>query len=656
MGKKEEIVFEVVDLPYPREYLEANDKDETEFRLFDLKSIFSTLEAQKADREYVGDKQYTKWKAEQYALSQKLHDGDFVYTGDFIPKDTPEAVKQVMAKYAALVEEALKIPGLSKGERNAITRRHFGSFAVYIELFSSNEFLISKHWTNADDPDRERFIAINKPTFSWYFQLLQEKNIKIASFFLRRLPALIPEEDRKRHTYICAQTGSGKSELLKILVYSYLRKPDYCSIVVIEPHGDLCEEIARFRENARPPIRPDYFNEAQREKINNSPAGQIFNFVSSLDLGDFNNRLVYIDPTLYDDFTPSINPFQLNDKSEKSIDVTSQQLKDVFEELLRGSSLSLQMETILIPCISVLLRMENATIKDLQIFMDDERNAQLVRIGTQSPNEAHREFFKNAFFAKSYSPTKQSIYTKIQSLLNSPGFASFIAKPSTIDLEAELEAKKLILFNLNKGKMGKDSSEAVGRFIVATIQGIILRRANIEKSARVPAHLFIDECQNYVSPKIEEFLTELRKFGLHLTLANQFIGQNMDTQFKNALLSSTSIKIMGMNNVGSLSVLAKETGADVEELQQLKVGEFFMKCGGRAPLKIYVPEFLMGNKNSMNPHLWNQTKALQKARYYQAKKTAPEATEGEQLSEDIQGGRTTAQRARTTDKKPKFDL
>ena len=109
--------------------------------------------------------------------------------------------------------------------------------------------------------------------------------------------------------------------------------------------------------------------------------------------------------------------------------------------------------------------------------MDDERNGNLVNHGKQSPNEAHREFFQNAFFNKSYGATKQSIYTKIQSLLNSPGFANFIAKPSTFNLEAELNGKKLILFNLSKGKMGDDSSEAAGRFIVAMIQSIIKRRA-----------------------------------------------------------------------------------------------------------------------------------------------------------------------------------
>lgn len=601
MGRKEELVYEVLGLPFPRAYFDELGAEQTGFRSL-------LIETGRVPRS-----------------AQLLYDDQGVYVGDIQAQDTEQAIISVMNEYLALVQEALDIPGLSDDERRKIKDRDFPSYKNYIEAFSSDKHLINKHFPGyAPDAARAHYISNFEPTIQGYISALKKSGLKISSFFLRKLALLIPEADRIKHTYICAATGSGKSELLKMIIYSYLRKPGYCTTVIIEPHGDLCEEVARFKENM------------------------------TTDAGIVQSRnMIYIDPALDDDYTPSINPFQVKDKSEKNIDAVSQALYLAFEELLKSTTLSNQMKAVLIPCICVLLRMENASIDDLQIFMDDEKNGHLVNLGRQSPNEKHRNFFINGFHNKSYVTTKQSIYTKVQSLLNSPSFANFISKRSTFDLEEALNGKGLIIFNLSKGKMGDDSSEAAGRFIVAMIQGIIKKRVWEDKADRVPVHMYIDECQNYVSPSIETVLTELRKYGLHLTLANQFIGQNMDVQFKNALLSSTNIKIIGANSASTLSILAKETGADFDELQKLSVGEFYIKCGkDRKPFKLYVPRFLEGNKNSMSSSEWKDVLREQKAYYYQRKKTIPEQT----LSEEIHAGKQTVKTHGMAPKKPKLPL
>ena len=41
----------------------------------------------------------------------------------------------------------------------------------------------------------------------------------------------------------------------------------------------------------------------------------------------------------------------------------------------------------------------------------------------------------------------------------------------------------------------------------------------------VPVYLYLDEFHNFVSPSIKELFTELRKFALHLTIAQQYEGQ-----------------------------------------------------------------------------------------------------------------------------------
>ncbi|MBA6397594.1 TraM recognition domain-containing protein [Colwellia sp. BRX10-4] len=65
--------------------------------------------------------------------------------------------------------------------------------------------------------------------------------------------------------------------------------------------------------------------------------------------------------------------------------------------------------------------------------------------------------------------------------------------------------------------------QAYGRFIVGLLRIIALQRTNIVIHKRVPILLFIDEFQNFISSDIEKALTQLRKYGLHLVLANQYV-------------------------------------------------------------------------------------------------------------------------------------
>jgi len=43
---------------------------------------------------------------------------------------------------------------------------------------------------------------------------------------------------------------------------------------------------------------------------------------------------VFIDPTLHDGYSPSINPFAMIDRSEKSIAIMTQELKSIIAVLL----------------------------------------------------------------------------------------------------------------------------------------------------------------------------------------------------------------------------------------------------------------------------------------------------------------------------------
>lgn len=63
--------------------------------------------------------------------------------------------------------------------------------------------------------------------------------------------------------------------------------------------------------------------------------------------------------------------------------------------------------------------------------------------------------------------------------------------------------------------------QSYGRFIVGLLRIIAFQRSHIPQEFRTPTYLFIDEFQNFETEDIEKGLTQLRKYGLHLILANK---------------------------------------------------------------------------------------------------------------------------------------
>jgi|TARA_A100000171_G_C2139707_1_gene153904 Type IV secretory system Conjugative DNA transfer len=379
------------------------------------------------------------------------------------------------------------------------------------------------------------------------------------------------ETDRAKHTYITGGSGAGKSELLKQLIWSYLSVMDYASLVVIDPHGDMSRQIARWR----------YFW--------HNP-----------------NKLVYIDPNLSQNHTPAFNPLDLPEGV--NADVYAQQLVSAFEHLLEGDgghSLTVNMRALLLPCLKVLLKMEGATLLDLQRFMatgsGNTRAEKYINLGCQDSNVLTADFFQHEFTSNKFDSTKQSIATKITSLINTEAEQRLFLNPSTFDLLDIIEKRQVLLLRFSKGEIGESSSKALGRFIVAALQSIAMRRASEEEADRVPVHLFLDECQNFISKDVESILQEARKYKLHLTMAQQIYGMGMSADMKKIVMGNSHIKIAGLNGDHSTqSAMGASMRATPDLFENLKTGRFLVQVGEHDPLEVGVLDFMIDDP-SLDP-------------------------------------------------------
>lgn len=412
------------------------------------------------------------------------------------------------------------------------------------------------------------------------------------TFFFRWRDIRLPFEERKTHTYLVGASGCGKSELLKSLIVQDI-KTNLNAIVVIDPNGDFAKQVAKFKQNAEP-----------------SRAG----------------KLVYIDPFLAPPLTPVINPFDLPNKAqyfdpqkfktilEKRADQIQKALTQIFEDL--GAGFSPKMESYLFPCICTVLLKPDGDLNDLLRFFIEGEHDDLIELGKRSPNPTHRELFAAGFEIN--DSTREGIRDKLRQMLNFSGLRDLITGKSTVDLEAEIEARKLIVFNLSKGALPEKVSLYYGKILISLLQSIAFQRGAIEdENRRTPTLLYIDEFQNYVNDDIKTILNEGRKYRIYLHLASQTVGQEMSLSIKRAVAGNTNIKIVGANNdPDTWRATANYLGIEDDKLRDLPKYQFFVKVGKGKPFLLHNTKAYLGNQNDMTGWEWEQMKAEQLAKYY----------------------------------------
>ena len=412
------------------------------------------------------------------------------------------------------------------------------------------------------------------------------------------LDPLIPEEFDKLislhgmngHTYMIASTRSGKTECIKLIFIRLVMRADG-SIVIFDPHGDLALQCARLMLNEE--------------------------------------NFIYIDPTIKNGITPTINPFRLKKRDETTIAIVAQEIVSALESII-GEEFSTNMEVLLTPLVYVLLRKGDSGIDELARFLDDEHNKNLVAYALKNPIKAHRDFFKNQFYSKKFTTTKNALSTKLQLLLNHPIFFNFITGDSTFNLEKALNSKKTIIFRLPKGKMRK-TLEPAAKLIMALIQGIVFRRSDIPIELRPKTYLICDEYQNFFSQMSDEMLSESAKNNLFILGAHQYLAQ-LDGKSRDALMSGANIKIVGRNSHKDLKTMAEEIQVDLKSLTNLEIGEFYIKNASKDAIKILTTDTHLGNKGSITNELWKKHLKHQKKRYY---KEIIDAIEVEDSCDDI---------------------
>lgn len=337
--------------------------------------------------------------------------------------------------------------------------------------------------------------------------------------------------DRSRHVYIIGQTGAGKSGLLELFALSDIFHNQ--GYAIIDPHGDFAINNMKFIPGSRL------------------------------------NDVIYFNPA--DTAYPlGFNPLEVTNPNQKTN--ISSEVIGVLKRMF-GDSWGPRLEYILRYTILALLDRPETTMLDITRMLTD-KEFRKETLGycrdTVVLQFWNVEFasWNDKFVAEAIAP----VLNKVGAFTANPIIRNIIGQPkSTFNIRQIMDEGKILIVNLSKGLIGEDNAAILGSFLVTKIQLAAMSRSDIpDVRDRRPFYLYVDEFQNFATDSFATILSEARKYGLNLTVANQYISQMSET-VRDAVFGNVGTMISFRVSADDAPILAKQFEPNFESIDLLQM-------------------------------------------------------------------------------------
>jgi type IV secretory pathway TraG/TraD family ATPase VirD4 len=358
------------------------------------------------------------------------------------------------------------------------------------------------------------------------------------NFHNGRIAFGIKQADRQSHVYVIGKTGTGKSTLLQTLA-----RQDAAAgrgFAFIDPHGDTVERLA-----ASVSVR-----EQERTLYLNAPDPQ--------------------------------QPFGYNPLRRVRQDKIPLAVSGMLETLkkLWPDAWGVRMEHVLRNTLYALLEQDDATLPDiLRMYVDDKMRKVVV---SHIRNDTVRHFWKSEFEqypvrlrAEACAP----IQNKLGALLSDPTLYRILVAPKVdIRFRTVMDEGKVLLVNVSKGRLGEESALLLGSLIVSTLGLAAFSRSEAPSESRRPFFVYLDEFQNFTTLMLANMMSELRKYGIGLVLAHQYMNQ-LEPDIRHAVLGNAATVISFRIGAEDAPYLAREFQPrfGIEDLINLPNRDIYLK-------------------------------------------------------------------------------
>lgn len=346
--------------------------------------------------------------------------------------------------------------------------------------------------------------------------------------------------DRTRHHYVIGKSGSGKSVFL-----SYMARQDMIGgdgVCVIDPHGDLIEELVQFvpKERAKDVV---VFNPSDTER----PMG--LNILEA--------------------------------KTPEQMDMASSQATEIFIKLFGDEIFGPRIQHYFRnSCLTLMEDLEEgATLIDVpRVFVDEEFMKYKV---SKVKNPVVRSFWEHEYASTGDRERQEMIpyfSAKFGPFITNSIMRNCIGQTkSAFNFRECMDKQKILLINLSKGKIGDLNTQLLGLIVVARLQMAAMSRVDMPEKDRKDFYMYVDEFQNFATDSFCSILSEARKYHLALIMANQYIKQlekKNDTAIRDAVFGNVGTMMSFKVGADDAEYMAKEYAPVLTEQDVLGIANY----------------------------------------------------------------------------------
>jgi len=306
---------------------------------------------------------------------------------------------------------------------------------------------------------------------------------------------MITPEARRTHMHVIGSTGEGKSKFLEHMIRQDIIRGN--GVCLIDPHGNLYDDVVSWCASK-----------------------------GMLSRGKLNKKILLLNPSL-EEWTFGFNPLTVGSSSISFfVDAMVKAVSKVWGG--EDSNKTPRLKRCLTLIFHALAEQGLSLLEALPLIDSENREKRqyltravkdiVIKQGWERINDLKSKPFMEEF---------ESTTNRMLEFLKSPHIRNIVGQTEkTIDFRKVMDDGGIVLVNLSTGdsQISSDNARLLGTLIV---NDLFLKAMGREKklAEQRPFYLYIDECSDYVNEDIGKILDQMRKFGLHLVLANQHLSQ-----------------------------------------------------------------------------------------------------------------------------------
>lgn len=361
-------------------------------------------------------------------------------------------------------------------------------------------------------------------------------------------PIGITLEQRLKHMYIIGKTGTGKTTLLTSSIFQDMINSK--GLAVFDPHGDMFQELLRIIPGSR-----------KKDVIVFDPSDR-----------DFPIGLNLLSPGI-----------KFSNKEDEHDWITSSVLA-VFKKLADEQYWGPRMEHILRNACLTALQTPNPNLYTLQRLLTDKSYQKKVALTLKDP--VLKQFWQKEFalmgnmqLSAVTAPLTQRLGSFISSKMSRH---ILLQEKSSISISNIMDEGKILLVNLSKGDLGEDQSFFFGTILTSFIWMAAYQRTKIPEGKRRNFFLYVDEFQNFATPRFSEITSEGRKFHISLIASHQNIAQVKDKDILKVVAGNANTIVCLKASPDDEAFILPFMDPEVEkgDIVNLAPYNFFMKVTG----------------------------------------------------------------------------